>query len=306
MKLHLIAVSFAVVVVGCGKKEAPAVPSKAPAAQQRAAAEPERPKVSCPAKPSNAPAGPDVIGVRLGMAPAEALNVVQCESPQARITEVQAWVQGIQTHGQKLGTQMISAKSGDAVPCDWKKTSIVDAERCQNGVVWKRVSELVTIATPGAPGQEQVQGLWRTQRFAEGQAPTVAAAIAALQAKYGSGGLRTKDNAPVTEPIRLDWVRDAAGQTLSPEQPRYRACAHNITAWADGSQRWTADCGLSVAAAVVRSRTNPELASEVHVGVADQSKLMAVTEGLQAALDAMDAERKQRELKGAAETKVKL
>jgi hypothetical protein len=303
----LIVLFAASLLAGCGKKaDSPAAPAAKGAVATATAAAPARPAVHCPPPASAAPAGPDVIGVRLGMARDEAMNAVLCASPTAFVSPRDRWVERIDTHGQKLGTQVFTARSGVTEPCNFKKMNITEMERCgEGGLVWKHVSEVVTVASPGVPGEEKVLGLWRTQRFAEGEMPTVAAAIDALQAKYGAGAVRSNPTQP-SGYVALDWLQDPAGLPMPPGHPLYRQCANNLQPRADGAQRWSEGCGLTVVAAVIRSATNAELAAEVDVGLADQGRLMATTDGLQAALDKLDRARRQSETRNAADTKVKL
>src|SRR3546814_10510760 len=50
---------------------------------------------------------------------------------------------------------------------------------------WTHVDEVVTVATPGAPGHETAMVVWRSQNFREGGMPALQSVIDALVAKYG-------------------------------------------------------------------------------------------------------------------------
>jgi len=238
MRPWIFPLAAAALAAACGKNEAPAAKPARPAAATTTAAAAAEAAPDCPPPKSAAPAGPDVIGVRLGMTRDEAINVVRCQSPQARLSKSDRWVDRLDTHGQKLGAQQFSARSGVTEPCDYKKFALGEMQRCEGNIMWKKVTEVVTVATPGVPGQEKVQGMWRTQRFADGEMPTVAAAVEALQAKYGAGGVRRNPTQPAST-VTLAARATAPARTTSRRWPKGRRAGAKA-AGCRWSRRWCA------------------------------------------------------------------
>src|SRR5690606_39650397 len=82
-----------------------AAPAPAAAAAQQAA--PAAAAVSCPPSVQDR-AGPDIIGLKLGMKRDEALNVVLCHNGTAEVTYEDRWLE-LDTHGHKLEKDRKSA-----------------------------------------------------------------------------------------------------------------------------------------------------------------------------------------------------
>jgi hypothetical protein len=299
-----IACVATIVLAACG--DAPAPPTavaRLPAAKPSAAPEPPKTAAApCPPQLTTTVAGPDVVGIRLGLTRDDALALVRCESPGGVLSERNQWVARLKTHGVKLGTQVFEWQTGDAEPCTWSPTRVGERERCGPGrLAWKHVDERITVATPGVPGAERVRGLWRSRYFRDGAMPTVQAAAQAVIDKYGAG----PDRVDQPQQVLLYWLQDAGGRALTLAEAQRRGCA-GIQAWSQGAQSWSEGCGLSVVAQIVAARSNPALAAEMHVGVVHQARLLKATEGLQGELDRSDQARRADELQQAAGTKVKL
>lgn len=296
--------SAVLALVACGDAAAPPAPPPAVAKSPAAAAPPaaKAPALQCPPALTTLAEGPDVVGIRLGLRRDEALALARCESPGGVLSERNQWVAQLKTHGAKLDTQVFEWQTGDAEPCTWPPKSVTERDRCGPGrLAWKHVDERITVATPGLPGAERVRGLWRSRYFRDGAMPTVQAAAQALIDKYGAG----PDHIEQPQQLLLYWLQDAQGRPLTLDQARRRGCA-GIQAWAQGAQSWSESCGLSVVVQIVAARSNPALASEMHVGVVHQAELLKATAGLQVELDRLDQARRADELRQAAGAKVKL
>src|SRR3546814_7579799 len=88
----------------------------------------------------------------------------------------------LDTSGIELGPQAFTVQQGKSKPCDYQR----NWQGCGFGSrEWTHVDEVVTVATPGAPGHETAMVVWRSQNFREGGMPALQSVIDALVAKYG-------------------------------------------------------------------------------------------------------------------------
>lgn len=267
-------------------------------------------KLKCPAKVNKALAGPEIVGLKLGMTMDEAVNVARCHAKDAVIVFEDRWFDpySFKTHQMKLEKQVMIAQSGETSPCNF--SSYEGMQKCGLGQrAWDFVSEKIKVAAPGLPGEEKVVGVWRTQSFREGETPAVETVIAALTEKYGPFQRRTVqkvNNNLWSDRIELAWVSDASGATLSEANPIFLQCAVNVHARADEGQTWQDGCGMSVAVTILAPRANPAVVGELSVGMMNQSDLYAYQEELQLKLDDIEAKRRADELDKAKTSDVEL
>lgn len=288
----------ALLLAGCGDKKAEPEPPKPaaakPAPTRTAAARPEDslPAPRCPPPASTAPAGPDVVGLRLGMGFDEALNHARCQMPGAVLAVSPRWLQQVRSGGITLEKQAFTIQRGEARDCDFRKLD--ELQRCGLGNrLWTHVAELIHVATPGAPGDQAVAGLWREQHWKPGEMPSRSAVIEALREKYGREGQLTRQPHGT-----MSWRHDAAGQPLAASHPQFNAC-YGITARHAGHQSWREDCGLSISVDIVPPRDNPELVQSLFVAIVHQRGLLEIGDAMQARLDRMDAARRASEVQKA-------
>lgn len=284
------------VLGACGGSPEPAAPAApaTPAAGETPVAESNLPPLRCPARLADTPDGPDVIGLRLGMSHADALALVRCHTKDAGYTNFPTrWFDRLETYGLELGPQAISVMTGDTEDCSFRSFS--DMQRCGPGNrVWLHTAEAITVATPGLPGRETVVGIWRTQHFREQEQPPVEALAAALAEKYGTPHARF----PQSDRHDLHaWGWDAAGMTMTRQHPLYAQCVMSgANPRGTDGQSWGEGCGLSIKALLVRSRTNPDLAEEISVGMLHQQQLWDYQQGFEQGLRELDARRRRQEL----------
>lgn len=279
---------------GCDNAEAPkpGAPAPRPAAAAKA---PDRPsdglaEPNCPARADAALPGPDIVGLKLGMARDAALNFARCLNKDAFVSFEGAWLQGLRSHGIKLAPQAFSTHVGETRPC--KYNSMDEMQKCGVGhLAWTHVAEKITVVSPGLPGREKVMGIWREQRFKAGEMPAVEALLPALVQKYGPPQFTQSQP---NQWMRLDWTQDAAGTTLAPGTRGHGRC-RSISARAQDSHSWSEACGLTLSATIMLSRENPLLARELNIGLMHQQALYALGTSLQIELNAMEETRRQRE-----------
>lgn len=250
---------------------------------------------SCPPQMSKA-SGPDIVGIHLGIPGAEAVAIAQCHSPSAKLKPEDSWMQ-LETHGIKLKPQLVRLTAGVAHVCRQGDVQCMFRDK-----EWDQVDEQITIAAPGVPGHETVAGLWRTQNFAEGSQPAVTDMVAALIKKYGQPQSQ-RDYSPPQYPapgrLEIYWQTDPSGAPMTEQNPNYSRCVGSVRADGETSQQWSGGCGLSISASVERSRTNPDLAANLKVGMMDQGKTFNYGEAIQQQLDRLDRERRKQELNNA-------
>ena len=269
--------------------------------EEAAIAGPDGPApLRCPAKVRKELAGPHIIGLRLGMTPQEAMATTRCSlGEEAVVTEEKRWLDRLDTHGVALGTQFFTVEKGSYRPCNFAR----EWQECRGKLKWEHTDEIVSVATPGVPGKETAQVLWRTQKFRDGQMPSVDATLQALTAKYGQPQVRESMDSPngyAAGTRDLQWIYDRAGNPLSEANPLFDRCRNGVSGGADNARaRWTEGCGLNISAHVVLSGSNPGLAMELHTAMIQQSDTYAHVEGLQAELQRIGQQRRDAEVKEA-------
>jgi len=261
----------------------------------------------CPAKVRKELAGPDIIGLRLGMTVDEALATARCAlGADAQVKTDDRWLDRLDTHGVALGTQTFTVRKGEHRPCDFRR----EWQECEGGMKWEHVDETVTVATPGAPGAESAQVVWRNQIFREDAMPPVQALLDALTAKYGQPQLVDKSDTArgYSAGYRdLEWVYDHAGNPMAEANPMFHQCRGAVSAFrGDNSARWTDGCGLSIRARVMLSGKNPGLAMEMGSAMLHQGNLFAHVETMQAELQRQGQARREAEVQAAGAGDVRL
>lgn len=145
--------------------------------------------------------------------------------------------------------------------------------------------------------------VWRTQKFRDGQMPSVDATLEALTAKYGQPQVRESSDSPrgYSAGTRdLQWVYDRAGNPLSEANPLFGRCRNGVYAGGENTgASWTDGCGLNISARVVLSGNNPGLVMELHTAMIQQSTTYTYIEGMQAELQRIGQARREAEVKEA-------
>lgn len=282
-----------VAVVGCGKSDPPNPPKAALPAKvaQKVADKPSDglPEPKCPVKVDSTLSGPDIVGMKLGMAREDALNFARCLNKDTFVSFEGSWIQGLRSHGVKLAPQVFVAQTGESRPC--KFSSMDEMQRCGAGNrAWTHVAEKITVVSPGVPGREKVLGVWREQHFKPGEMPTADSLLPALVQKYGPPQVTQQHQ---NNWMRMDWLQDASGTPIAQGQ-RGPQC-RTISARGNESHSWSDACGLTITAVVVLSPDNPLLAKELNVGMLHQQQLYRTGNSLQAQLQAMEQQRRQQE-----------
>lgn len=256
----------------------------------------------CPAKVRGDLAGPDIIGIRTGMSADEALATARCAlGEDAEVKAANRWLDRLETYGVELGTQSFTVRKGDHRPCDFQR----EWQECEGGLKWGHVDEIVTVATPGAPGSETALGVWRTQTFREGAMPPAQALLDALVSKYGPPQIVEDSDQPrgyAAGHRDREWVFDRAGHPLAEANPMFRECRGAVHAHkGDTNARWRDGCGLNVRARVLLSGKNPGLAMEVSSAMLHQGDLFAQVETMQSELQRIGQARRDAEVRQAGE-----
>lgn len=291
-----LSVALSLCLTACGDAKPPASTPSPSAAAPRPAAVPrpedQLPAPQCPPRATTAAAGPDIVGLRLGMGFDEALNHARCAVQDGTVGFSPRWYPQLRPGRVVLERQMFTVQRGDTVDCSFRQLG--DAQKCGLGRrEWRHIDEQITVAAPGLPGRQTVQALWRQQHWKPGQMPSRDAVLTALRDKYGpESALRSDQHGTVV------WRQDAAGRRLVPPDPRYDQC-HGPAARATSSQGWREGCGFTVTADLVPPRDNPALVQSLYVGLMHQEQLLRHGDALQAELDRVEAERRRSELQQA-------
>lgn len=306
-----MAVAGALALAGCGGEGAGGQNAGAqPAAAPEAAAGPEpvaTGDLRCPAPVREGLPGPDIIGLRLGMTADEALATARCAlGTDAEVSTANRWLDRLDAHGVELGTQTFTVRKGEHRPCDFRR----EWQECEGGLKWLHVDEVVTVATPGAPGAETAHLIRRAQHFREGAMPPVQALLGALVAKYGEPQWTEESDKPRGHSAghrRLEWVRDHAGHPMATANPLFHRCRGAVNAHPDATgAKWSDGCGLSIQAWIALSGRNPALAMEVGTAMLHQGSLYAHVEAMQDELRRLGQARREAEVQAAEARDVRL
>ncbi|GGY37074.1 hypothetical protein [Parvularcula lutaonensis] len=234
----------------------------------------------------------DIRGLKPGLSYDDAFAAVSCAEGIARVEDGGAFFR-MNTHGfptrQKLiASNGVACTSDDAVRGRYGQP---DYEKggCDNRLrgfsqYFKNVDDVMMLAFTGVEGEETLRGVWRARYFDAGSRPSYDAMRASLVEKYGEPHFTTHTDA------WLSWVFDARGRPMSQSDPNFITCA-NGSPMLDGAIGWNAACGVTLAAYLHRSRSDPALIEKLDMGLIDQAGLYEGAEAMQAALDAMHAER---------------
>lgn len=285
---------------GAGDPAGTAEPTAAAPGAAGADDEREEAALRCPDASGAAAAGPDIVGVRLGMTVDEALAAARCAlGEDARVKTAQRWLDRLETYGVELGTQSFTLHKGDHRPCNYQR----EWQECDGDRKWTHVDEVLVVATPGAPGKETARAIWRTQHFREGRMPAVQAVLDALVAKYGAPQWTEESDRPWSHSAgyrELRWVRDRRGAPLADPNPLFRQCDGAIHGRDEQtSAMWRDGCGLTIRARVLLSGKNPGLALELQTAMLEQSQMYAHVEAMKSELQQLGQARRDDEVRQA-------
>lgn len=284
-----------------GSDRMSAANAAAPASEAPATADGGAP-LRCPAKVRGNLTGPDIIGIRTGMTADEALATVRCAlGEDADVKTANRWLDRLETYGVELGTQSFTVRKGEHRPCDFRR----EWQECDGGLKWGHVDEIVTVATPGAPGKETALGVWRTQTFREGAMPPAQTLLDALESKYGPPQIVEDSDQPrgyAAGHRDREWVFDRSGNPLAEANPMFGQCRGAVHAHkGDTNARWRDGCGLNIRARVLLSGRNPGLAMEMSSAMLHQGELFAQVEAMQSELQQTGQARREAEVRQAGE-----
>ncbi|MBY9067219.1 hypothetical protein K1X12_09935 [Hyphomonas sp. WL0036] len=265
-------------------------------------------KVKCPAKINKTLTGPDIAGFKLGMTLAEAENALACQMPDGLVTYENEFfnTRNLNTGTLRLERQRVISQAGDNTECSYGSYDAM--QKCGAGNrQWDFISEKITLATPGVPGKQTVQGVWRTQNWKEGEMPAKAAVLAALTEKYGPHqSYEGRDANYYGYVNEYHWVTDSEGNVLSEAHPMLHQCGNGVSGRGDESQSWTNGCGVSITAMVRTFRSNPDVVEELSIGMMDQTGLFEYGEAFQNDLLEIENKRRADELEKAQGAQVEL
>lgn len=149
------------------------------------------------------------------------------------------------------------------------------------------------VSTMGVPGNETAIRVAREEWFEEANSPTVASVENALEKKYGTP-TRVQ---PSGSQLTLTWAFDPAGALIADGSPLFNVC-HGM-ADPDGPSHFSPECGVVVAASVISTRNNPDIAQFMQVGIVDQALGYAQITGTEQELQRLEAQRRAKEVEAA-------
>lgn len=314
--LACTAVAAAMLLLACGGGEskggaasgssaqvAPKPKSGEASAEQ--VAEEAREGIRCPAKVKSADraAGApvdDVQGVRPGLTFEEARNLVLCSNELLVVNVDTSRGFNINTYGQTL-RQGFAARYAEPRVVKSSKQIMQEMQDDMMARSGNAVREDLAagqskwfVSTMGMPGEERVIAVARTERFEAERNPTMASVEQALVKKYGAPTRRQVSGTT----INLGWVSDASGRPLTETSPAYNSCS--VAPSADGGANFSPDCGITVGARVFAKRDNDQLAERMDVGVVDQAGGYDAITKTEAALEAMEMQKRAADVQNAA------
>lgn len=302
--LLLVLATLALGGCGSGSPDTPATASAGadPDRQPQAAQASAGAAADCRPRATDPSAGPDIAGLQLGMSRDDAVNQVRCRLPEAQVQMEASFLSDMRATSVTLGDQAFVAQSGDSEPCDYRRGGWMN---CGMGnQKWSFVEEWIKVATPGMPGHESAFAIWRTQRFREGQMPSIKAVMTALREKYGD--FHERPDPPQYYRTKLMWARDTEGESIAEVNPIFEQCVGGVNAEGVSWQTWREGCGLTIKAEIEINSQNPDLATALHVVLMDQQKLFLLGDAMQEAITGLERQRRDAEARKGDASKVDL
>lgn len=277
-----------------GAGEAP--PTAIAAASKLLPSEECEPELSAAPRAAGLPVD-DIAGLRPGLPVGDVQEVLRCRGNIGEIVvEDNFFLRGT---GEVETRQRLVASSG--TPCESHYNPISGSSDPECGTLMigdsrklKNRDDIFQVALVGMPGEERAFGVWRTQTFEGAERPVHGQLLAQLTAKYGEPNYESDRGSTRV----YGWIHDLRGRPMSENNPSFNRCL-GINADYEGSQRWTADCGLTVEAGIETSRDNPELVQTFHIASVDQSGFSRAIDGLRQELAAAEAARLEAEVERA-------
>lgn len=303
------------ILAACGSKEPqPAETSDAPQRDAQAAqsgnataeqvAKESRGKVTCKsaergvARAASAPVD-DVLGVRPGMTYDDAANVVLCTHDLLVAQADTTNRFNIQTFGQSVRQGFAARFAKPRV----EKSSKQIVQEMQDDMMARSTNSVRPdmqageskwyVSTMGMPGEEMVIGVAREEWFDDGSMPTVANVERALKQKYGTP---TRIQ-PSGRNNTFEWAYDPSRRLITESSPLFHVC--HGTSDPDGATHFSPDCGVVVAATIISTRDNPDIAQFMQVGVLDQASGYERITATEKALQEADSQRRSKEVEAA-------
>ncbi|MBK6598067.1 MAG: hypothetical protein IPG25_09345 [Proteobacteria bacterium] len=254
--------------------------------------------INTPAPPTGAPVD-DVVGVRPGLTWEEAANVVMCTNDLLVVKADTTRGFQMQTYGQNI-RQGFNArfaeprveKSSQQIMQEMQDEAMARGGNAVRQDMQPGQSKWY-VGTMGTPGQERVINAAREEWFAEGRNPTMASVEQALNAKYGTPTAVQKSPGQTN----LYWSFDPLGRLITETSPLFNQCRG--TADPNGGVNLSPDCGVTVAALLVPTTENPDLAKWLQVGTANQAAGYEAISATEQALQQGDNQRKAKEVEEA-------
>ncbi len=241
----------------------------------------------------------DVVGVRPGLTWEEAANVVMCTNDLMVVQADTTRGFQMQTYGQTI-RQGFNARFAEPRV---EKSSKQIVQEMQDEAMARGANAVRQdmqpgqskwyVGTMGTPGQERVINAAREEWFAEGRNPTLASVEQALVAKYGTPTATQKSPGQTN----LYWSYDPMGRLITETSPLFNQCRG--TPDPNGGVNLSPDCGVAVAALLVPTTENPDLARWLQVGTANQAAGYEAITATEQALQQVDNQRKAKEVEAA-------
>lgn len=254
--------------------------------------------IKTPAREASAPVD-DVVGVRPGLTWEEAANLVMCTNDLMVVKADSTRGFQMQTYGQSI-RQGFNARFAEPRV---EKSSKQIMQEMQNEAMARGANAVRQdmqpgqskwyVGTMGMPSQERVINAAREEWFAEGRNPTMASVEQALIAKYGKPTANQKSPGQTN----LYWSYDPLGRLITETSPLFNQCRGRADP--NGGVNLSPDCGVTVAALLVPTTENPDLAKWLQVGTANQAAGYEAISATEQALQQIDNQRKAREVDAA-------
>ncbi len=225
----------------------------------------EQPNCNAPVNAGRYPE-PEIVGVRLGMTPAEAVAVAHCTRRSFHVET----------------TQTMMSIGSKKIPAGGLLISMNNAELRELG--WQ-ARQNIEILAPGPAGQERVQGVWRSEQFRDAaNSPTVTATMSSLTEQFGE----PTELLDRQQGVWMSWVYSPSGERL--EGRDARRCAPYVMSGYNGVSGAAEDCGLTVKAQIRRTGSYTDVTAGYTVGMANQQALFRARRAMREQILAREAD----------------
>lgn len=247
---------------------------------------------------------PDFDGFRLHMRASDAIGLVRCRFPDARVEQGEMFI----GRREGLPRSVTVATATVGVPCSSRDQMMTtsttrNTARCHSlarGLDGYQNIERQYVFLQNSDREDAtIWGVYRREDFSAGGQPALSGILSALSSKYGEP--LYPDSGRSLYQASPGWAWNSQDGQRSPRSRNANECVENISAFFGDGLRWSPDCGAVFKVGLYGAQENEGLAQRIQVAFVDQGGGDRSLRDAVAAQEAVEEERRRRELDEAQE-----